>query len=61
MFYGCYNLEEIKIEEFSTKSAHGNALEKMFYNCSKLKEINLTKFETSLVTSLNGIFYNCEN
>ena len=61
IFYNCYNLENIKTNNFDTSSAYGNAFEKMFYNCSNIKSIDLSKFETSLITSMNQMFYNCNN
>jgi len=36
-------------------------MDNMFAFCSKLTSLDLTNFETSQVTSMQNMFYQCEN
>ena len=58
MFYDCVNLENIYFGNINTSSLID--MESLFQG-SNITSIDLSKFETSKVTSMNSMFYNCSN
>ena len=58
MFSDCQNLESII---FNNKYIMNkiNSTNKMFNNCKKLTSLDLSFIDTSRVTNMDNMFYNC--
>ena len=57
MFYECYSLKELNINNFNTNNV--TDMGGMFGGCSSLKELNLNNFNTNNVTNMRHMFSKC--
>ncbi len=57
MFYMCYDLEEVDLENLDTSNV--TSMRQMFRNCSSLEELDLRKMDTSRVEDMWCMFSTC--
>ena len=61
MFYNCKSLISLTLDHFKTNNT--KYINHMFYNCRNLKYLYLdnSNFDNSFITSMKGVFENCES